>query len=168
MDKLPDLLAPNLRVVFCGTASGKKSAENRAYYAHPSNRFWRVLAKIGLTPHQLTPQEFPDLLQYSIGLTDLAKTQVGMDKEVQYVESDVGVLKAKIEQFQPMVLAFTSKEAAKRFYGRKQVDFGRQEERLGETVVFILPSTSGLATSSWNESYWHELATFLNAQPKGT
>ena len=55
---LPDVLEPNLRVVFCGTAAGSASARAGAYYAGPGNSFWRTIHAIGLTPRQLRPQEF--------------------------------------------------------------------------------------------------------------
>lgn len=39
----PDLLAPHLRLVFCGTAAGNVSAARGAYYAGPGNQFWPIL-----------------------------------------------------------------------------------------------------------------------------
>ena len=70
---LPDLLKENLKIVFCGTAAGNKSAERKAYYAGAGNLFYPTLASCDLTPRILKPQEFPELLNYQIGLTDLAK-----------------------------------------------------------------------------------------------
>jgi double-stranded uracil-DNA glycosylase len=61
---LPDVLAPNLKVVFCGTAAGTQSAEVGAYYAGRGNKFWRTLYEIGLTPRQLAPHEFTSLPLY--------------------------------------------------------------------------------------------------------
>jgi len=78
---LPDVLQPGLALVFCGTAAGKRSAAERAYYAHPGNLFWRALFDAGLTPRQLAPSEFPLLPDYGIGLTDLAKRHSGNDNE---------------------------------------------------------------------------------------
>jgi TDG/mug DNA glycosylase family protein len=39
VDKLPDYLALDLRVVFCGTAVSARSAEVGGYYAGPGNEF---------------------------------------------------------------------------------------------------------------------------------
>jgi TDG/mug DNA glycosylase family protein len=64
MGVLPDLLQPGLRVVFCGTAVGRQSAAVGAYYAHPNNRFWRILYQTGLTPLLLEPHQFRDLPSY--------------------------------------------------------------------------------------------------------
>ena len=77
---LPDVLAPGLRLVFCGTAAGKELARRAAYYAHPQNRFWRALFEAGLTPRLLRPEEYAEALQWGIGLTDLAKHASGMDR----------------------------------------------------------------------------------------
>ena len=76
---LPDLLAPGLDIVFCGTAVGAESARRRAYYAGPGNAFWPTLAQVGLTPRRLKPEEYPLLLTFGIGLTDLAKHVSGND-----------------------------------------------------------------------------------------
>ena len=76
---LPDVLSSGLRVVFCGSAAGMRSAEVRAYYAGPGNRFWPLLHGLGLTPRPLRPQEFREVLAYGLGLTDLAKTAFGPD-----------------------------------------------------------------------------------------
>ena len=40
---LPDLLKDNLKIVFCGTAAGNKSAERKAYYAVAGNLFYPAL-----------------------------------------------------------------------------------------------------------------------------
>src|SRR5688572_21685403 len=79
---VPDLLALGLRLVFCGTALGRKSAEARAYYANPTNMFWRTLHEVGLTPERLRPADYARLLEYGIGLTDLSKQHFGNDVEL--------------------------------------------------------------------------------------
>ena len=76
---LPDLLRPGLRVVICGSAAGAVSAARGAYYAGPGNKFWRILAEVGLTPRRLEPGEFREVLNFGIGLTDLVKTHSGSD-----------------------------------------------------------------------------------------
>jgi double-stranded uracil-DNA glycosylase len=109
---LPDLLAPNLRVVFCGTAAGHESARRRAPYAGPGNRFWWVLHEIGLTPRALRPEEFRELLGFGIGLTDVAKHAVGGDSRLARADFDAGAVIEKVERFRPGVLAFVGKRAA--------------------------------------------------------
>ncbi len=79
---LPDLLRPGLKFVFCGTAAGTISAARGAYYAHPQNRFWPALHAAGLTSRLLGPEEFGQLPQWGLGLTEIAKHVSGMDREL--------------------------------------------------------------------------------------
>jgi TDG/mug DNA glycosylase family protein len=157
---LPDLLPPNLKVVFCGTAAGTMSARMGAYYANPGNKFWRILHETGLTPRQLAPQEFPILPQYGLGLTDLAQHTFGNDTDLRPHDFDVAAFRDKMLRYAPRVIAFNSKRAALEFFRRKTVGYGQQPETLGESAIFVLPSTSGLACGAWDAAYWHELAAF--------
>lgn len=160
---LPDVLAPGLSVVFCGTAAGAVSARKKAYYAGPGNRFWKTLHEIGLTPRRLEPHEFASVLDFGIGLTDVAKTVSGSDSELPRHAFDSAGLERKIRQFCPRTLAFNGKRSAREFLGVKKVSYGRQTTGVGRTVVFLLPSTSGAARKHWEISYWKELARFIEA-----
>lgn len=88
-EKLSDILRPNLKLVICGTAAGNKSAELGTYYAGTNNMFWEILNTTGLTPRQLRPDEYEKLLEYGIGLTDIAKKASGMDADIPDAEYDV-------------------------------------------------------------------------------
>ena len=154
---LPDLLQPGLALVFCGTAAGARSAAERAYYAHPGNLFWRALFEAGLTSRLLAPAEFPQLLDADIGLTDLAKRHSGNDNQLPRDAFDVPALRAKIERYSPKLLAFTSKNAARAALGRA-TGYGFQDEVIGCTQVFVLPSPSGQARGHWSIDPWLALA----------
>jgi double-stranded uracil-DNA glycosylase len=157
---LPDLLLPELRVVFCGTAPGHVSAAAGHYYAHPQNRFWRTLHATGLTPRLLTPSEFRTLPEWGIGLTDIAKHASGMDKELPKQSlglAAIAALKKRILACRPSTLAFTSLTGGRHFLGRKAT-FGPQPERLGATQIWILPSPSPTAQWNWDEGIWRKLA----------
>lgn len=154
---LPDVLAPNLRVVFCGTAAGTRSAREGAYYAHPGNYFWRTLFEVGLTPRRLAPQEFPRVLEYGIGLTDLAKLHFGADHELPYDAFDAASLRRKLARWKPRIVAFTSKNAALGYFDRV-LPYGEHDERIAQSRVFVLPSPSGQARRFWNIEPWWQLA----------
>jgi TDG/mug DNA glycosylase family protein len=62
-ETLPDLLRPGLRLVICGTAAGRTSAAQRAYYAGRGNKFWRVLHEVGLTVTEFRPRDYALLLE---------------------------------------------------------------------------------------------------------
>jgi TDG/mug DNA glycosylase family protein len=159
---LPDLLLPGLNIVFCGTAAGVRSALRGAYYAGPGNKFWKTLYAVGLTPRLLEPSEFPLLPQYGIGLTDIAKTYSGSDSGLRRSHFDSAGLRHKIIENAPRTFAFNGKKSAQAFYGAN-VTYGQQPERIGSTVMFVLPSTSGAANGFWDVSHWQALAAFLRA-----
>ncbi len=150
-------------MVFCGTAAGAVSARKGAYYAGPGNRFWHTLHEIGLTSGRLEPAEFARVLDFGIGLTDVAKTVSGSDRELPRHAFDSAGLERKIRQFCPRVLAFNGKRSASQFFNRKTVQYGRQDVGIGETVVFVLPSTSGAARKFWNVTFWFEVARFIQS-----
>ena len=157
MPILPDLLQANLNIVFCGTAPGTVSAQRGAYYANAGNAFWRTLFEVGLTPHQVSPKDFQGITQYKLGLTDLAKQVYGADSSLKKSDFGPSQLREKILHFNPKILAFTSKRAGQEFLGCK-VQCGLQHEKIGNTVLFVLPSPSGLARSHWRIEPWKELA----------
>jgi TDG/mug DNA glycosylase family protein len=163
-DVLPDVLVPGLRVVFCGTAVGRQSAAARAYYAHPSNRFWRVLHRTGLTPQVLAPSQYGELPRYGIGLTDLAKRTSGTDDSLSRGAFDVDGFRDRIMRCAPAVVAFNGLTAAQKVLSREGVTYGLQPERIGESLVYVLPSTSGSANAYWDESHWENLADMVRGR----
>lgn len=154
---LPDVLQPGLDIVFCGTAAGAASARAGAYYAGPGNAFWPTLHAVGFTPRRLAPAEFHLVTRFGLGLTDLAKAVSGNDSELPAGSFDVPRLTRTVLAVRPRILAFTSKRAAREFLGAA-ADYGRQSGRLGDTVLFVLPSPSGQARSHWDLAVWRALA----------
>lgn len=164
-DVLPDVLQDSLDVVLCGTAVGTASALAGAYYAHQQNKFWKILYETGLTPALLRPQQYRELLQHRIGLTDFVKTHSGMDHQIplsKLAEDSRARLRASIMKYRPKFIAFTSKNAGQQFLSGKR-DYGEQFERLAETRIWILPSTSGAAQGSWRPEIWHAFAERVRA-----
>ena len=163
---LPDLLAPGLDLVFCGTAVGAESARRQAYYAGPGNAFWPTLHSVGLTPRRLRPDEYRELLDYGIGLTDLAKEISGNDDILAHSDFDCSRLRALLARYQPRLLAFTGKRAAQQFVGRR-VAYGLLAERIGTTRLFVLTSPSGAACRYWSVEPWAELARLRREALRG-
>ncbi len=140
---LPDVLGPGLKVIICGSAVGTASAQARAYYAKLGNKFWPTL--------------------HRIGLTDMCKVEFGQDDSLSGHGDDADAVRAKVRRYKPRALAFNGKRAASVFFGRK-VEYGRQQETVGDTVAFVLPSTSGRAGSFWDLGPWLALAEFLGRE----
>lgn len=168
MTILPDVLAPGLAAIFCGTAVGTASAKAGAYYAGPGNAFWPTLFKVGLTPRLLAPAEYRSITQYGLGLTDIVKIISGADAALADHHFDANRLKKVILKYRPGILAFTSKRAAQEFV-HHAVSYGRLAEKIGDSILFVLPSPSGAARRYWSLGPWRELAQLTaNASPKGT
>lgn len=160
---LPDILAPGLHLVLCGTAPSRISAAARAYYASPGNRFWPTLHEVGITPLRLRPEDYARVLGFGIGLTDLCKTECGSDAELSPTAFDVPGFVAKMRAVRPAAIAFDSKTAARAFFGRS-VGYGRQPGGLDHIPVFVLPSPSGRARRWWDIRPWQEAGRFVQAR----
>jgi TDG/mug DNA glycosylase family protein len=160
VERLPDQLAADLRLVFVGTAASQRSADLGHYYAHPGNRFWRTLHQVGITPRRFEPHEFPALLELGIGFTDMCKTGAGMDHQALAFPIDVPAFREKMLTYRPKTIAFTSKKAASLFYGRptNEIALGRQARLPDFPDIFVLASPSGAASGSWSLQPWQELA----------
>jgi double-stranded uracil-DNA glycosylase len=157
---LPDRLKPGLKLVFCGTAAGRQSALQQAYYAHGQNRFWKTLHEVRLTPRLYCPHDYEKLWELGIGLTDIAKHVYGMDHQLpkEALGPDaVASLRSRILKARPCILAFTSLNGGRKVMGPRAVA-GEQSEMLGQTRIFILPSPSPLAANHWDIEPWRNLA----------
>jgi double-stranded uracil-DNA glycosylase len=140
---VPDVLAPDLAVVFCGINPGRVSAAAAAHFANPRNDFWRLLRDGGFTPRLLEPGEQFDALRYGIGLTNAALRTtkgsgdlrsadfVGSAKRLERMARDLG----------PRAIAFVGKEAYRGVF-HERPELGPQERTLVDTGLFVLPSTS--------------------------
>jgi len=140
---VPDVLAPDLRVIFCGINPGFVSAAAGAHFANPRNDFWRLLHEAGFTPRQLAPEEQFEVLTFGIGLTNAASrtTRGSSDLRRRDFLGSAERLGALAEELRPRWLAFVGKEAYRGVFAERP-DLGRQVRRLAETRLFVLPSTS--------------------------
>src|SRR5438094_8561142 len=104
---LPDVLAPNLRVVFCGINPGLYSAAVGHHFARPGNRFWPTLHASGLTERLLSPHEGHALLGCGYGVTNIADRASARADELSAEELIAGSrrLEEKVRRHRPAVLA---------------------------------------------------------------
>jgi len=147
------VLAPGLAVVFCGINPGRFSEAANAHFANPRNDFWRLLHAAGFTPRLFDPLEQLDLLALGIGVTNAAyRTTPGSgDLRAGDFLGSAGRLEELARALRPCVIAFVGKEAYRGAF-RERPDHGLQERRLGETALFVLPSTSPAnAAVPWDE-----------------
>lgn len=141
-----DVIAPGLRVLFCGINPGLYSGATGHHFARPGNRFWPTLHQAGFTPRQLHPSEERELLTYGYGITNLVARATATADELAPEELIAGQrrLKAKVKRYQPKVVAILGISAYRTAFGQRSVTLGRQPEQLPDTVVWVLPNPSGL------------------------
>jgi TDG/mug DNA glycosylase family protein len=140
---VPDVLAPGLRVVFCGINPGRWSASAGAHFANPRNDFWRLLHDAGFTPRLLAPAEQAELLSFGVGVTNAASrtTKGSGDLRRGDFAGSAQRLAGIADGLRPSWIAFVGKEAYRGAFNERP-ELGMQKRRLGETRLFVLPSTS--------------------------
>jgi double-stranded uracil-DNA glycosylase len=138
---VPDVLAPGLRVVFCGINPGFVSAAAGAHFANPRNDFWRLLAASGLSSRRYEPSEQFELLQEGIGLTNAAARTTRGSGDLRRADFDRARLDRMASELGPRAIAFVGKEAFRGVFGERP-ELGPQQRTLGDVGLFVLPSTS--------------------------
>ena len=168
MRVLPDVLAPNLSVVYAAAAVGECAADRGHYYAGPNNAFWRLLHESGVTPQPLAPTQDATLPRYGVGLADVVKNRDELSKPGAGFAVDDFV--ARIERCSPRWVGFNGKmigQVVARALGHREPALGPVEWTLGDAEVFVLPSSSGANRRrdydgrATRLEWWRELAGYL-------
>lgn len=143
---VPDVLAPQLRVLFCGINPGLYSAAVGHHFARPGNRFWPALYGAGFTDRLLAPWEERTLLRYGCGITNLVKRATANANELTTAELLAGRrrLLAKVMRHAPKCLAILGITAFRNAFAQPRAVTGPQSMQLGPTEVWVLPNPSGL------------------------
>ena len=144
--RVPDLIAPGLRVLFCGINPGLYSAATGHHFARPGNRFWPALHRSGFTARQLAPAEEALLLASGCGITNLVPRTTATAQELAPDELIAGgrSLRRKLRTFEPAWLAVLGIGAYRVAFGDPRATVGSQPAPIGSTRVWLLPSPSGL------------------------
>jgi double-stranded uracil-DNA glycosylase len=145
MNGLPDILANDLDVVFCGVNPGLRAAAAGHHFDGRGNRFWPVLFRSGFTPRLFEPADDRLLLNEGCGLTTVVARPTASAEEISVGEFTAAsaALKAKIEKYKPGFVAFLGKQAYSAIIDRSTVEWGRQTELFGSTRAWVLPNPSG-------------------------
>lgn len=143
---IEDVIAPGLDVLFVGINPGLWTGATGFHFARPGNRFWRALHEAGLTPTLLSPHQQDDLLGHGLGVVNLVSRTTARADELTADELRAGgqALLAKIERYRPRKVAFLGVSAYRVAFGEPNVSVGRQQQRIGESEVWVLPNPSGL------------------------
>lgn len=147
MKPIPDHIKENLDVLFVGINPSIRSSETGHHFANPTNRFWSILNKAGITDRKYLPTEDFKLLNLGYGFTNIVARPTKNAKEISSEEYRLGreLLKAKILTYRPKIICFVGKGVYQEYSGRKNVEWGKQLIPVISGVVdFVAPSSSGL------------------------
>ncbi|HYH92908.1 MAG TPA: G/U mismatch-specific DNA glycosylase [Candidatus Saccharimonadales bacterium] len=143
---IPDLIAPDLRVLFCGINPGRYSGATGRHFAKPGNRFWPTLHGAGFTDRLLTPWDGDAMLEVGLGITNLVNRTTATAAELAPDELRAGAerLLQTAERFRPEVIAVLGVTVYRTGFERPAAVIGPQPERLGPSRLWVLPNPSGL------------------------
>ena len=141
-----DVIAPGLRVLFCGINPGLYSGATGHHFAKPGNRFWPALHASGFTERLLHPWEERALLEFGLGVTNVVRRTTATAAELDPHEYVAGGrrLAAKVRRHAPRILAVLGIGAYRTAFARPRATLGLQDERIGDTRLWVLPNPSGL------------------------
>src|SRR5438093_12828797 len=104
---VPDVIAPGLRVLFCGINPGLYTAAVGHHFARPGNRFWPALHASGFTDRLLSPFEEQELLERRIGVTNLFNFATANSDALAAADLPPGgeLLARKVRRHRPRIVA---------------------------------------------------------------
>jgi TDG/mug DNA glycosylase family protein len=166
---VPDVVADGLRVLFCGINPGLLTAHTGHHFARPGNRFWPALHASGFTPRQLAPAEQHKLLDYGLGITNVAPRATAKADELSDEELREGgqALVAKVRRYQPRWLAVAGITAYRTAFGERTAKIGPQERVIDGTRIWALPNPSGLNAHWTPRTMAEEFARLRAAAAEG-
>jgi double-stranded uracil-DNA glycosylase len=140
------VIAPDLRVLFCGINPGLYTAAVGHHFARPGNRFWPALYAGGFTERVLSPFDERELLKSGYGITNVVMRATATADQLTKEEIVAGgeLLRAKVLRYRPKVLALLGVGAYRLAFNRPKATVGRQDEMIGATLLWVLPNPSGL------------------------
>lgn len=144
--RIPDVIAPGLRVLFCGINPSLYSGATGHHFARPGNRFWPTLHRSGFTPRQLDPSEQDQLLEHGLGVTNLAARTTARADELDAGELREGAerLADLAERYRPRAVAVVGISAYRVAFDHRGAAIGEQPQRIGGALLWVLPNPSGL------------------------
>lgn len=143
---VPDVIAPGLKVLFCGINPGLYSAAIGHHFGRPGNRFWPALFAAGFTPHLFLPHEDQGLLPLGYGITNFVARATATADELSHAELIAGgtIIEEKVQRFAPNFLAILGLTAYRAAFKTPQARIGLQVKTIYNTRLWVLPNPSGL------------------------
>ena len=159
---LPDVIAPDLTVLFCGINPGLWSGAVGRHFARPGNRFWPALHASGFTPELLGPYRQDELPALGLGLSNVVARTTARADELSADELREGgrILAVKANTYRPRWIAIVGITAYRTAFGHRTAQIGAQPEPIGASRVWVLPNPSGLNAHWTPQTLAGEFARF--------
>lgn len=143
---IPDVIAPDLKILFCGINPGLYTAWSENHFGRPGNRFWKTLYAAGFTDRLFHPSEQFKLLTLGYGITNVVARTTATAVELSPEEYTAGgiILAQKVRTYKPQCLAVLGVEAYRKAFRRPKATVGKQHEIIENTTIWVLPNPSGL------------------------
>ena len=143
---VPDVIAARLKVLFCGINPGLYSGWAGHHFARPGNRFWPALFASGFTQRLVRPEEEHELLRLGFGITNLVERATLASGELSHKELVAGgrALEEKVRKYHPRSVAILGVSAYRLAFDQPEAMVGRQSQKMGDALVWVLPNPSGL------------------------
>jgi TDG/mug DNA glycosylase family protein len=144
-EKLEDILAGQLAVIFCGINPSMTAAAHGHHFAGRGNRFWRTLHLAGFTPQLVQPENDRTILRYHCGLTAVVERPTASADQLSLHEFTAAAadFEQKIARHAPRFVAFLGKAAYAALSGQRDIAWGLQTKTFGHATVWVLPNPSG-------------------------
>src|SRR2546426_2954533 len=137
---VPDVISPDLRVLFCGINPGLYSAAVRHHFARPGNRFWPALHAAGFTERLFSPFEECELLRYRCGITNIVDRATASAGELSKEELLAGArrLERKVRKYRPRIVAVLGIGAYRTAFAQPAATLGLQPQTFQRALVWVL------------------------------
>jgi TDG/mug DNA glycosylase family protein len=144
--RVPDVIAPNLRVLFCGINPGLYTAAVGHHFARPGNRFWPALHQSGFTNRLISPFDERDLLKLGVGISNVVPRATASAAELTREDFSKGGrrLAVKVKRYKPRIVAILGVGAYRQAFDKPKAQVGEQVECIHAARVWVLPNPSGL------------------------
>jgi TDG/mug DNA glycosylase family protein len=149
---LPDLLGPEVRLLFVGINPGLLTVAVQSHFGRRGNRFYPALFRAGITDHVIdasagfVAEDVAHLLDRGVGITNISPRATARADELSSEELIAGAreLKRRVERINPPVVAILGITAYRVAFGKRRATLGRQPEDLGNAQLWVAPNPSGL------------------------
>ncbi|REC46589.1 DNA-deoxyinosine glycosylase [Chryseobacterium pennipullorum] len=158
ISSFPPVIDSHSEILILGSIPGVKSLEKQQYYAHPQNKFWKII-------FELLQEEYTE--EYVVRMEILKKHHIALWDVIDSCERK-GSLDSEIrnEEANQIAELLEQHPRVKAIFSNGGKSYKNVQKLLGKNYrlpIFLLPSTSPLHTISFDKKLedWKAILKFL-------